>query len=361
MTNDTPATPPPKVLDHVRDRLRVKHCSKRLIGQQRDHEGLLLVHKFGWMRATELGRMLWPASARPAVNASELVGKWKRAGWVLVRPLPDHMGQALVLSAAGAAYLRTCGHMDAVTGKDWGETRTGDWVAPTTWRHELLALGLLAHLHSDGWQVIPERQLRRENRPGKFPDGLAIRGDDVTWIEVENARKSGPNRNQMVEALILASQGEGERLSGQVANRALLAYAVGARDERGYRLDHRHHVIAALARRAPVDVPLLLAELTVTGTAGVGKVAISETNVAAEAVTRRLASIVWLSQAAVPGFDAYEFFRANGLEYRHGDGQFSRWWSIRDGEREVAAADVESAEEAQRALVSQLRYREWCR
>jgi hypothetical protein len=179
---------------------------KRLIGQQRDHEGLLLVHKFGWMRARELGRMLWPASARSAVNASELVGKWKRAGWVLVRPLPDHMGHALVLSAAGAAHLRASGYVDAATGKDWGETRAGDWVAPTTWRHELLTLGLLAHLHSAGWQVIPERQLRRENRPGKFPDGLAVRGADVIWIEVENARKSGPHRNQMVEALTLPAR-----------------------------------------------------------------------------------------------------------------------------------------------------------
>jgi len=334
---------------------------KRLIGQRRDHEGLLLIHKFGWVRARELGHMLWPASARSAVNASELVAKWKRAGWVLVRPLPDHMGQALVLSAAGAAYLRTCGHMDAVTGKDWGETRSGDWVAPRTWQHELMALGLLAHLHTEGWQVIPERQLRRENRPGKFPDGLAVRGDAVLWIEVENARKSGPNRNHMVQALVLASQGEAEQLSGHVANKALLAYAVDALDERGYRLDHRHHVMAALARRAPVDVPLMLAELTVTGTAGVGEVTISGTTVAAEAVTRRLASIAWASQAAIQDFDAYEFFRAGGLEYCHGDGQFSWWWSVREGKREVAAADVESAEEARRALVSKLSYREWCR
>jgi len=334
---------------------------KRLIGQRRDHEGLLLVHKFGWMRARELGRMLWPASARSAVNASELVGKWKRAGWVLVRPLPDHMGQALVLSAAGAAYLRACGHMDAVTGKDWGETRAGDWVAPRTWQHELLTLGLLAQLHTEGWQVIPERQLRRENRPGKFPDGLAVRGDAVLWIEVENARKSGPNRNHMVQALVLASQGEAEQLSGQVANRALLAYAVGARDERGYRLDHRHHVIAALARRSQVDVPLMLAALSVAGTAGVGQVSLEQITVKAEVVSQLVATIAWKSRPEVPGFHAYEYFADDGLEYRHGDGQFSWWWSVHDGEKDVAAADVSSADEARRALVSEYRYRAWRR
>jgi hypothetical protein len=251
--------------------------------------------------------------------------------------------------------------MDAVTGKDWGETRAGDWVAPTTWRHELLALGLLAHLHTDGWQVIPERQLRRENSPGKFPDGLAVRGDDVIWIEVENARKSGPNRNQMVEALMLASQGEGERLSGQVANRALLAYAVDARDERGYRLDHRSRVIAALARRAQVDVPLKLAALSVAGTAGVGQVALEQLTVKAAVVSQLVATIAWKSRPEVPGFHAYEYFTDDGLEYRHGDGQFSWWWSVHDGEKDVAAADVESAEEARRALVSEYRYRAWRR
>ncbi len=126
---------------------------KRIIGQQRDHAGLLLIHNFGWMRSKELGRILWPKSRRPSVNASELIAKWKRAGWVLVRSLPDNMGRALVLSAAGAAYLRTAGYSDAVTGKDWGETHGEKWFAPRTWRHELLALGLLAQLSTEGWQV----------------------------------------------------------------------------------------------------------------------------------------------------------------------------------------------------------------
>lgn len=334
---------------------------KRIVGRQRDHEGLLLVHNFGWMRAKELGRILWPASPRPAVNASELVAKWKRSGWVLVRSLPEGMGQALVLSAAGAAHLRSLGCADAVTGKDWGETLSGQWVAPRTWQHELLTLGLLAQLSAEGWQVIPERQLRRENSPRKFPDGLAMRGNAVLWIEVENARKSGPNRNLMIESLVLASQGQSEKLSGRVANHAMLAYAADAHDERGFRLDHRTHVIAAIARRAPVDVSLLLAELVVVGTAGVGEVAFTETIVAAEAVTRQLASIAWASHPASQGFDAYESFSADGLEYRYGDGQFGWWWSVRQGEEEVAAADVSSAEEARRALVSQLRFREWCR
>ena len=81
---------------------------KRLIGQQRDHEGLLLVHNFGWMRAKELGRMLWPASPRSAVNASDC--RQMETGRVgLVCPLPRSHGQAFVLSAAGSTYLRACG------------------------------------------------------------------------------------------------------------------------------------------------------------------------------------------------------------------------------------------------------------
>ena len=133
----------------------------------------------------------------------------------------------------------------------------------------------------------------------------------------------------------------------------MLAYA-NARDERGFRLDHRSRVMAALARRAPVDVTVMLAGLTVTGTAGVGEVAISETNVAAEAVTRRMASIDWAVPSGCRGFYAYDFFRANGLEYRHGDGDCSRWWSIRDGERTLLRR-TSSLPRARRALVSKLR------
>jgi len=331
---------------------------KRLIGQQRDLAGLMLIHNFGWMRAKELGCMMRPASRRPAVNASELVGKWKRAGWVLVRSLPDHMGQALVLSAAGAAHLRASGCTDAVTGKDWGETRCGDWVAPKTWRHELLALGLLAYLYKEGWQVIPERQLRRKNNLGHFPDGLAIRGNEVLWIEVENARKSGPHRQHMVQALILASKGEAEELSGHVANGALLAYAVDARDERGYHLDHRSHIIEAIERQASVDVPLTMAALTVTGTAGVSEVVLEAMTVEAAAVTRQLASIAWGSRAEDADHNAHQYFADDDLEYRYGEGQFGWWWSVLKGKDEVSSGDVNSAEAARLALVRQLEIRQ---
>ena len=110
---------------------------KRLIGQQRDYDGLCLLHQFGWIRAKELANMLWPNSKRPKVNASELVGKSKRAGWILIRHLPDNAGDALVLSAAGAVHLRQFGYPAAATGKDWGETHGSDWSPPKTWRHEL--------------------------------------------------------------------------------------------------------------------------------------------------------------------------------------------------------------------------------
>jgi hypothetical protein len=333
---------------------------KRIIGQQRDHAGLLLIHNSGWMRAKELGRILWPKSRRPAVNASELIAKWKRAGWVLVRSLPNNMGRALVLSAAGAGYLRAAGCSDAVTGKDWGETRAGKWIAPRTWQHELLTLGLLAQLSADGWQVIPERQLRRENSPGKFPDGLAIRGSTVLWIEVENSRKTGAHCNHMLQALILASRGQGESLSGYGANGALLAYAIGATDERGYSLDHRQHVVTALARRSPVDVPLMLAALTIAGTAGVSQVAFEKITVESDAVSHLTKSIPWQTCAESEGFHAYEYFTDNDFEYRHGNGDGSWWWSIYQEKSEIAAADVSSADEARRALVGEYCFRANC-
>jgi Holliday junction resolvase len=332
---------------------------KRIIGQQRDQDGLLLIHKFGWMRAKELGRMLWPTSGRPAVNASELIGKWKRNRWVLARPLPDNMGQALVLSAAGAAYLHSAGYSDTVTGKDWGETEAGRWVAPRTWRHELLALGLLTHLNSQGWQVIPERQLRRENSTSQYPDGLAIRGAAVLWIEVENARKTGILRNQMLKGLILASRGRAESLSGHVANCALVGYAIEAKDERGYRLDHRHHVVSALEKQSPVDVPLALAAVNLTGTAGVRQVTLDNITVKANRVSQLVTTIPWQCRPPTPDSYAYEYFTSDGLEYRCGTGNLGWWWSIcRDGD-ELASDDAGSENEARRAVVAEYNIREW--
>lgn len=180
----------------------------------------------------------------------------------------------------------------------------------------------------------------------------------MLWIEVENARKSGPHRQHMIQALILASQGEAEKLSGEVANGALLAYAVDARDERGFRLDHRKHIIEAIARQALVDVPLTMAALTVTGTAGVGEVVLKPMTVEAAEVTRQLASLAWGSHPANQDLDAYAFFQADDLEYRYGEGQFGWWWSVLKGKDEVASGDVKSAEEARLALVRQLGIRE---
>jgi hypothetical protein len=334
---------------------------KRLIGQQRDYDGLCLLDQFGWIRAKELANMLWPNSKRPKVNASELVGKWMRAGWILTRHLPDNAGHALVLSAAGAVHLRQLGYPGAATGKDWGETHGSDWSPPKTWRHELLAMGVLAHLYVQGWTIIPERQLRRDNQPVQFPDGLARRGDCILWIEVENSRKSGAHLRNMVTGLTLASQARAEPLSGWVANRAFVAFVADAEDERGYRLDHRNRVVAALSARSSIDVPLMLASLTSNAAGGISTVAIEEITVDSRKVTERLASIVWLSSIESPDFDAYEYFLQDGLEYRCGYGLAGWWWSVSQEGQEIASADVPTIDMARRALVAQLHYREWSR
>lgn len=331
---------------------------KRLIGEWHDFEGLRLVHLFSWMRAKELGMMLWPKSLRSAVNASELISKWRREKWVLERALPSGTGKGLVLSTAGAAYLREQGCSDAQTGKDWGETHHGKWHAPLTWKHELMTLGLMAQLKREGWQVIPERQLRRENNATKFPDGLAVWGDKVLWIEVENARKTGKNRTALLLALILASRGMAEPMSGLVANQAMLAFATNTLDERGYRVNHRDNVIAALAARAPVDISLKLAELTVSGVAGVDSLRTRETLIESAAISQRLERIFWRHYPETAELLTNDYFTDGGLDYRHGDSSYGIWWSVRRGETEIASGDVSSAEEAKRALVADWIYRE---
>ena len=166
-------------------------------------------------------------------------------------------------------------------------------------------------------------------------------------------------RNQMLKALILASRGRAENLSGHMANCALIGYGVNAKDERGYRLDHRHHVVSALEKQSPVDVPLTLAALSLTGTAGVSQVTLDNITVRANMISQLVTTIPWQSRPPTPDLYAHEYFTSDGLEYRFGTGHFGWWWSICRDSQEVAADDAGSEEEARRAVVAEYNIREW--
>ena len=121
-----------------------------------DIQGLTAIWDFGWLRPQELGRLMWPEATHQVKYAERIARKWCDKGLILSRKLPAHNGTALVLSESGARLLRESIGVAAQSGKDWGETRNGAWMAPRWWRHDLVANSLLSIMAARGHHVIPE-------------------------------------------------------------------------------------------------------------------------------------------------------------------------------------------------------------
>lgn len=261
--------------------------STRTVPRIDQHEhaarALLLIAQWQWLRATELGRLLYPADPHSRKYAERHLRKLAALQLVLARPLPGHQaGTAYVLSARGAAQLEAWSRdgRGYRSGKNWGTTTAGVWTPPTSWRHDLLAAGVLSLARDvKGFDVLPETLLRSlEPEAVKHPDGLIVdrqRGFSY-WVEVECARKSGRNLDDLVRALAKASRAAPlvhyDCVQDAPVLRGLVAIPTEARDERGYRLSHWHRVEAAIRRaglRAPL--PLEVAWLSLRGV-GVGSV-----------------------------------------------------------------------------------------
>ena len=95
-----------------------------------DIQGLTALWDFGWLRPQELGRLLWPEATHQVKYAERIARRWSEKGLVLSRKLPAHNGTAMVLSESGARLLRESIGVAVQSGKDWGETRNGAWMAP---------------------------------------------------------------------------------------------------------------------------------------------------------------------------------------------------------------------------------------
>ena len=175
----------------------------------------------------------------------------------------------------------------AKTGKDIGETYNGVWIPPSSWRHDLLASGVLVDLYKHGWSVYPEAQIRRHVQAlAKWPDGLAKRDGHVLWVEVESTRKTGPALRLLAESLCSVAQNAGPLLLGLKPTGVLVGYRGDAKDERGYALDHRARVSKALSVAARVPVPVLWARCALSGVAGVCDVAYEQETIRSDAAAK---------------------------------------------------------------------------
>lgn len=235
------------------------------IGQQNDYKGLIFICKFGLLRAQELGRLMWPQTARHGYpQACRLVKSWLDRGLVIERIFPEGHGRAFVLSKKGATFLKKIeqivGNQGAEmncepgiayrTGANIGSMRDGVWTPPASWKHDLISHGVLARLTEIGWTAYPENQIRTSGEwTGKIPDGLAKLDDMVLWLETECAIKNGRKKQKpLVQGLALAAEERLPRVMGLQPTMAGVALDIDATDSRGYRLDHRARVTSAVKK-----------------------------------------------------------------------------------------------------------------
>lgn len=246
-----------------------------------EHAGQMLstIAFYGWLRPQELGLLRYGAAPHSRKYAEAGCRKLLDEGLVLARRLPRHSGTAFVLSQQGAALVNHWDDTAYRSGKDFGDANGGDWMPPATWQHDLAAIGVLAHLRAQGWNIRPEIALRREDQPvPKHPDGLLYHDGGGYWLEVEASRKTGLKLVRLVEALVRAARGQPvahyDAWQHLPITRAMVAIDRSTKDESGHAVNHWHRIEAAIRKRglsAPVEITV--AWLTMRG-AGVGSVAL---------------------------------------------------------------------------------------
>jgi len=316
-------------------------------------KGLGWISDFGGTRTAELGQFMWPMDAYARTRADRLARDLVENDLVLVRPLPERAGRLLVLSEAGARFLRNEGN-EANSGKDIGETEDGVWLAPANWKHDLLAVGVLAKLYERGYEIQPERQVRMHNPAlTKIPDGFAWlpeRRDEAIWIEVENSRKTGKNMQELAAALCRVSNGNCPPVSGLKPVHVLVAFVADATDERRYKLSHRERVTAAIRRVATRDVIIFWATCTLRG-AGVSKLEVEKEQIAAVTDPRMMTimqTIDWHLDAETGVFSAQYGERRF---YIWGDEEMGWYFELNDRPAEQANSHEEALRGCARLLM----------
>lgn len=315
---------------------------------QNDIDGLAWIHRFAWLRPNELGALLWSSNGHARHQADRLVRSWRERGLVLERTLPERAGRALVLASRGVQLLASAG-IDASSGKDVGETHGGIWVPPATWRHDLLAAGVLVDLYLKGFDVLPEAHIRRHaGRVAKLPDGLAVKGTQVIWLEVERAHKAGAAMRGLADALCAVTEGSAAPVHGHRPTHVLVAYEPGALDTRGHGLNHRARLSKAVGAAARRDVPITWARC-LTRSGGIDAIHYETGRVEADrasAIMQRLNAAGWRPETGVLASN-YGHFRALVWE----DDEAECWaWQV----DELPGGRVATISEAKRRCAEQL-------
>jgi len=301
------------------------------VGRMLDFLGLMWIHKFGYLRLQELGLLLYTNPEKNKYQyqyAVRLAVKWREKKLVIQRILPDNAGTVLVLSRKGADFLLDAGFDDAKTGKDIGAIDNEKWIPSNDWKHHVIATSLLTRLRYDYLreiateydislrEIVTEYDIKRFNSRericDKMPDGLYRDIETKKWIavEIESARKTGPEMKRLIKSIIAASAGK-RIVSGKQIDCVAIAYDRAASDERGYTLDHRKRVINAIKKEADRDITLKFINCELSNL-GVKNYVIENCIVEADYVSRHLARMEWRKRAD----EQVAIDESAGFEYR---------------------------------------------
>ena len=283
------------------------------------------LHKYGWLRAKELGLILWPTTSFQRKEKGEkgkaTVGPIRdttthgyaqacRAtkllvsnGLVLARKLPSQSGTAYVLASKGVEMLWDVG-IKAKTGANIGSIdENKHWSPPATWKHDLLCAGVLIRLANtpEVQAVYAEKEIRRADRPlSKTPDGLVVyKSGRTVWVEVEQAKKTDPKKTKSlgdalgkaalgtIETVFLKPFDSKEPLPGDAAPPLLELNADAAMVvlDVACKHDHKANVARFIAKEMTSAVTIVWASC-ITARSGVMEVAYTSELVAPNAAAR---------------------------------------------------------------------------
>ena len=223
------------------------------LGEAHDTDGLWSISRYGFLRANELGKLIWPSVKHNQKNGQRICRKWLDKGFVIARELPSKAGYAYVLASRGVRFLEEK-DIPAKSGKDWGNMREGQWTPPFDWQHDLMANIFLVSMEVQGYKVHPKYLLRRMGGLDKIPDGICHRDGNVFVVEFENHRKTGNDMATLAKSIVNARQvfpGHDDKNLTHI-----LAYPEDAIDERGHRIDHKTRLVNAAEKEATRDLVL---------------------------------------------------------------------------------------------------------
>ncbi len=236
----------------------------------------------GWLTPDLAAIMLWHADPNCMAFSYELLAAMVRKKLLLPRPI-DGRGRVYVVTDVGAHFAESNGIRTKV-GTRWGNQPTGQrWMPPQRFGHDLRAARFMlylskadrnslavltrglptnAHDHlAHDVSIAMDWEIQQSNGAEcllKLPDGLAVIGDRVYWVEVEASRKDGKKgMGHLCEYLIAIAQGECPYInvpghftegSRKRPTDSIVVFPPLARDIRGTMLNHKKRLVSALKR-----------------------------------------------------------------------------------------------------------------